>query len=132
MRACNYAYASTYPVGETTNPRGNAMTEVPPSLRAVVMDGPWPGPSQSAMENDDDAGTHLALASAPVAVVERPPVRRRRWRSPRLMSQFAALGLNLLLTGEPTKPIREGDLRQSVARREAVLRRSLALADAVA
>jgi exopolysaccharide biosynthesis polyprenyl glycosylphosphotransferase len=57
---------------------------------------------------------------------------RRRWRRPRLRAPFAALtgGRGLAqAAGEQERPIREGDPRVEVARRDAVFRRSLAVAD---
>src|SRR5262249_22563558 len=55
-----------------------------------------------------------------------------RWRRPRLTIPFAALTGGLHWTradGELARPIREGDPRIEVARRDAIFRRSLALAD---
>lgn len=54
----------------------------------------------------------------------------RRWRRPRLGIPFSVLAGGLGV--ELQRPIREGDPRVEVARRDSVFRRSLALADIVA
>ena len=67
---------------------------------------------------------------------ERPASARtaaRRWRRPRLGIPFSVLAARLGVArphSELERPIREGDPRVEVARRDAVFRRSLALADA--
>jgi exopolysaccharide biosynthesis polyprenyl glycosylphosphotransferase len=57
---------------------------------------------------------------------------RPRWRRPLLGIPFAALAGRTLAGGQLGRPIRESNQRADVARREAVVRRSLALADMAA
>ena len=58
---------------------------------------------------------------------------RRRWRRPLLAIPFAVLAGGFGLTqGELERPIREPNQRADVKRRDAIFRRSLALADLVA
>jgi exopolysaccharide biosynthesis polyprenyl glycosylphosphotransferase len=56
---------------------------------------------------------------------------RRRWRRPLLGIPFAAIvdSFGLLGAGELKRPIRESNQRRDIARRDAIFRRSLALAD---
>jgi exopolysaccharide biosynthesis polyprenyl glycosylphosphotransferase len=71
----------------------------------------------------------------PEVVERRRTAGRRRWRRPLLGIPFAAIvdGFGLALgSGELKRPIREGSQREDVARRDAIFRRSLALADVFA
>ena len=85
-------------------------------------------------ERIDGAETRLALAPEPAVPewVGTEPDGRRRWRRPLLRISFAALAGGLRLArahDELERPIREVEQRQEVTRRDAVLRRSLAVAD---
>src|SRR5262249_50950836 len=93
------------------------------------------------LEYPQEQGNVLTVATALTEATattreSRPGVSdgpRRRWRRPLLGIPFAALSASFgLVEGEPTRLIREGDQHEDVARRDAVFRRSLALADLVA
>ena len=63
-----------------------------------------------------------------------PSQATRRWRRPLLRIPFAALagGLGFTADSEIQRPIRESNQRTDVKRRDAIFRRSLALADVLA
>src|SRR6516165_10989507 len=80
------------------------------------------------------ADTDLAMIVARAGTApEDPSTDRRRWRRPLLGIPFAVLAGSFGLgQGELERPIREPNQRADVRRRDAIFRRSLALADLVA
>ena len=80
------------------------------------------------------ADTDLAMIVARAGTApEDPSTDRRRWRRPLLGIPFAVLAGSFGLgQGEVERPIREPNQRADVKRRDAIFRRSLALADLVA
>jgi exopolysaccharide biosynthesis polyprenyl glycosylphosphotransferase len=109
------------------------MNEMSPVTgKAAVASLHWQVPS----EHTDEGGIHLVVVPEPQVEegVGAGSFARRRWRRPLLGIPFAALSgsFDLTRTGELERPIREGDPRAEVARRDAVFRRSLALADLLA
>jgi exopolysaccharide biosynthesis polyprenyl glycosylphosphotransferase len=82
-----------------------------------------------------DPGARPLRRSEPDVEERAGSADRRRWRRPLLGIPFAVLSGGFGLTragGELAPAIREGDPRVEVARRDAIFRRSLALADVCA
>jgi exopolysaccharide biosynthesis polyprenyl glycosylphosphotransferase len=88
----------------------------------------WPLPSERS-ERTDDREIELTPPEEEPGRAQTAP--RRRWRRPLLGLPFAfAGGLGLTRPhGDLERPIREADPREEVARRDAVFRRSLVVAD---
>ncbi|MGO9959549.1 MAG: exopolysaccharide biosynthesis polyprenyl glycosylphosphotransferase [Solirubrobacteraceae bacterium] len=90
---------------------------------------PSPSPDRASRSRSS-----LAVVLEPDTAPGRPSgvTDRRRWRRPLLGIPFGAIaggfGLNFT-SGELERPIREGNQREDIVRREAVVRRSLAVAD---
>jgi exopolysaccharide biosynthesis polyprenyl glycosylphosphotransferase len=106
------------------------MNETSPvRSQTAQLDVPWlaPGTGREA--------ARIQLAPPPASEAAAGTTQRPRWRRPRLGFPLGTLvsGLGLARgAGEVGRAIREGDPRAEVARRDAVTRRSLAVADVAA
>jgi exopolysaccharide biosynthesis polyprenyl glycosylphosphotransferase len=89
-------------------------------------------------EDADYASGHRSVLAVGLAPEAGPPPairapRPRRWQRPLLGIPFGALvGGSGIAEAELERPIREGNQRRDIARRDAVFRRSLSLADLLA
>ena len=101
-------------------------------------------PPESQAHTSENGRAHTSQNRSGLAVALEPEVAqphhltsadRRTWRRPLLRIPFSALagGLGRAASEhELDRPIREGDKREDIARRDAVFRRSLAVADLLA
>jgi exopolysaccharide biosynthesis polyprenyl glycosylphosphotransferase len=102
------------------------MNDVAPASRETAASSiGWSAPSERTAGPD---AARIQLAPGVDARSRATPPGRRRWRRPLLGFPIGAARPS----GELDHPIREADPRQQVVRRDAVFRRSLALADLLA